>query len=250
MFILALCLGAQITSRLIEDADEFTHEEQEQIKALLNDDARERDQMLAMLTDVSRRLSQGHGAPVRRAAVRGVRARPDRGPVTTHTRRRGPRGTDRKADTMIDGGAMAQAVLYAIEYVALGVILLGFGFLALDAITPGKLGALIMHDRSVNAAIVTAAGFIGLSAVIFTAIWTNSEGGVLSALVWTAVFGLLGIVLQLVAFLLLDLVTPGQAARGGHRDPLPPGEPDRGVGADRGLRHRHRLHHVSRRAPG
>lgn len=35
MFVLALCLGAQITSRLIEDHDEFTHAEQEQIKALL-----------------------------------------------------------------------------------------------------------------------------------------------------------------------------------------------------------------------
>lgn len=35
MFALALCLGAQITSRLIEDHDEFTHEEQEEIKVLL-----------------------------------------------------------------------------------------------------------------------------------------------------------------------------------------------------------------------
>jgi len=35
MFVLALCLGAQITSRLIEDRDEFTHGEQEAIKQTL-----------------------------------------------------------------------------------------------------------------------------------------------------------------------------------------------------------------------
>ena len=35
MFVLALCLGAQITSRLIEDKDEFTNGEQENMKATL-----------------------------------------------------------------------------------------------------------------------------------------------------------------------------------------------------------------------
>ncbi len=35
MFILALCLGAQITAKLVVDRDAFTHEEQEQIKTLL-----------------------------------------------------------------------------------------------------------------------------------------------------------------------------------------------------------------------
>ncbi|MCU1538795.1 MAG: rane protein [Humibacillus sp.] len=54
-----------------------------------------------------------------------------------------------------------------------------------------------------------AAGFVGLGGVVFTSIWTNGDSGLGSALLWTAAFGLLGVVLQAVAFRLLDLVTPG-----------------------------------------
>lgn len=49
MLFLALCLGAQITSRLIEDQDEFTHGEQEQVKALLARMVEGQDRLLARL---------------------------------------------------------------------------------------------------------------------------------------------------------------------------------------------------------
>ncbi|MBB2985259.1 DUF350 domain-containing protein [Terracoccus luteus] len=101
---------------------------------------------------------------------------------------------------------------YAAAYAAVGIVMLGLGYLALDVLTPGHLGRHIWVERSVNAAVVLGAGFVGLGGIVFTAIWTNGESGFGSALVWTVVFGLLGVLLQAAAFRLLDLVTPGDMA--------------------------------------
>ena len=57
--------------------------------------------------------------------------------------------------------------------------------------------------------VVVSAGFLGLGAVIFTAIWRNAAAGFGSALGWTAAFGALGVLLQIVSFLVLDRLTPG-----------------------------------------
>ncbi|GAA2035974.1 hypothetical protein GCM10009740_28830 [Terrabacter terrae] len=57
-----------------------------------------------------------------------------------------------------------------------------------------------------------ASGFLGLGGIVFTAIWVNGSGAVGEALGSTVVFGLLGVVLQALAFRLLDLVTPGDMA--------------------------------------
>lgn len=99
---------------------------------------------------------------------------------------------------------------YAAAYAAAGVALLALGYLALDLVTPGHLGRHIYVERSVNAAIVLAAGFVGIGLVVLTAIWTNGEAGFGSAFGWTLAFGGLGVVLQAAAFRLLDLATPGR----------------------------------------
>jgi hypothetical protein len=101
---------------------------------------------------------------------------------------------------------------YALVYAVVGIAVLGLGYVALDLVTPGRLGTHIWTERSVNAAIVLAAGFLGLGLVVFAAIWTNGTGSLGVALGWSVVFGLLGVVLQAVAFRLLDLVTPGDMA--------------------------------------
>lgn len=101
---------------------------------------------------------------------------------------------------------------FAAAYAVVGVVVLSLGYVALDAVTPGHLGTHIYVDRSVNAAIVLAAGFVGLGLVVFTAIWTNAESGFGPALGWTITFGVLGVVLQALAFRLLDLATPGDMA--------------------------------------
>ncbi len=102
------------------------------------------------------------------------------------------------------------SVGYAIAYALLGVMLLVVGFAALDLLTPGHLARHIWTERSVNAGIVLSAGFLAQGAIVFTAIWTNGEAGFGVAFLLTAVFGLLGVLLQAVAFLLIDLATPGK----------------------------------------
>ena len=107
---------------------------------------------------------------------------------------------------------MLTSIAFAAIYTALGLAILATGYLALDLLTPGRLGVHIWEKKSVNAAIVLAAGFTGLGAIAFTAIWTNGAEGFGSALGWTAAFGLLGVLLQAAAFRLLDLLTPGNMA--------------------------------------
>ncbi|NHC47548.1 DUF350 domain-containing protein [Motilibacter aurantiacus] len=105
---------------------------------------------------------------------------------------------------------MLESLGYALAYTGVGLVMLYAGFLALDLLTPGKLSHRIWGEGSVNAAVVSAAGTLGLGGIVFTAIWTNAESGFGDALWWTIVFGLVGVALQSVAFVLLDLVTPGK----------------------------------------
>jgi uncharacterized membrane protein YjfL (UPF0719 family) len=99
---------------------------------------------------------------------------------------------------------------YAVAYSAVGIALLVLGFYVLDLLTPGHLGRHIYENRSVNAAITLAAGFLGQGAIVFASIWTNATSGFGRALFYTVVFGVLGVLLQAVAFLILDVITPGR----------------------------------------
>jgi len=99
---------------------------------------------------------------------------------------------------------------YAVAYTGVGILLLVVGAVALDLLTPGHLAKHIYEERSVNAGIALAAGFLGQGAIAFATIWTNATSGFGTALGYTVVFGLIGIALQVIAFLVLDLLTPGK----------------------------------------
>ena len=114
---------------------------------------------------------------------------------------------------------MLASIGYAVAYTGVGLALLALGFFALDLLTPGRLGRHIAEERSINAGIVLAAGFLAQGAVVFTAIWTNATSGFGDALLWTVVFGVLGVLLQAVAFLVLDVITPGKL--GAHLTEVP-----------------------------
>ena len=105
---------------------------------------------------------------------------------------------------------MLASIGYAVAYTGVGLALLALGFFALDLLTPGHLGRHIYEHRSVNAALTLAAGFLGQGAITFASIWTNATSGFGEALGYTVVFGVLGVLLQAVAFVVLDLVTPGR----------------------------------------
>ncbi|MCW2636283.1 MAG: hypothetical protein JWQ99_2650 [Blastococcus sp.] len=105
---------------------------------------------------------------------------------------------------------MLASIGYAVAYTGVGIALLVLGFYVLDLLTPGHLGRHIYENRSVNAALTLAAGFLGQGLIVFASIWTNATSGFGKALLYTVVFGLLGVVLQAVAFVVLDLITPGK----------------------------------------
>ncbi|MGW7100983.1 DUF350 domain-containing protein [Streptomyces sp. NPDC054838] len=92
---------------------------------------------------------------------------------------------------------------------ALGLVLLVLGIVLVDVLTPGKLPQQIWEERNRNAALLLSSALLGIGGIVFTSIWTTYEDfgkGLLS----TAAFGVLGLVLMAVAFLVLDLVTPGK----------------------------------------
>ncbi len=105
---------------------------------------------------------------------------------------------------------MLASIGYAVAYTGVGILLLVVGAVALDLLTPGHLARHIYQERSINAAIALAAGFLGQGAIAFTTIWTNATSGFGTALGYTVVFGLVGVALQVVAFVVLDLLTPGK----------------------------------------
>jgi uncharacterized membrane protein YjfL (UPF0719 family) len=103
-----------------------------------------------------------------------------------------------------------ESIGYAVAYTGVGIALLTLGFFVLDLLTPGHLGRQIIEQRSINAALVLAAGFLGQGAVVFASIWTNATSAFGEALLYTVVFGVLGVLLQALGFVVLDLITPGK----------------------------------------
>ncbi|MFE2878139.1 DUF350 domain-containing protein [Streptomyces roseus] len=94
-------------------------------------------------------------------------------------------------------------------YGALGLVLLILGIVLVDVLTPGKLPKQIWEERNRNASVMLSSALLGVGGIVFTSIWTTYDDfgkGLLS----TAAFGLLGLALMGLAFLVLDWVTPGR----------------------------------------
>ncbi|MGH8997795.1 MAG: DUF350 domain-containing protein [Acidimicrobiia bacterium] len=104
---------------------------------------------------------------------------------------------------------LAFDLLAGLAYGALGLVLLALGYFAIDLITPGRLSDLIYRDRCTNAAFVVSSGLIAIAIIVTTAIVTSRDDlneGLASA----GGFGLLGIALLVISFLVIDRLTPGE----------------------------------------
>ncbi|GAA4476101.1 DUF350 domain-containing protein [Rhodococcus olei] len=99
------------------------------------------------------------------------------------------------------GHGVSAIVLYAI----LGLALMVLGFFAIDWTTPGKLRELVREGRP-NAAIVTASGMVSMALIIVLAIYASS-GRLVEGLIYSAVFGLVGIAAQVFSVRFVELVT-------------------------------------------
>lgn len=99
---------------------------------------------------------------------------------------------------------MLDSILATFAYFGVAAVLLLAGFVVLDLLTPGKLYRAVFVDHHVNAAVIASAHQIALGAVLVTAIVHSFD------LLETAVYGLVGIVLQALALVILEALIPGR----------------------------------------
>ncbi|MFG1699052.1 DUF350 domain-containing protein [Nonomuraea sp. NPDC049309] len=105
--------------------------------------------------------------------------------------------------TLLENLARGSGTIAA--YAAVGVILMIIGFYVIDLATPGKLSQVIRSERNPNATLLATSAMIAIGLIVAASIWAS--GGLLSeGLARTAVFGLVGIVVQTLAMLLFDKV--------------------------------------------
>ncbi|OBB74284.1 DUF350 domain-containing protein [Mycobacterium sp. 852014-52144_SCH5372336] len=109
----------------------------------------------------------------------------------------------------ISGESLAQNVVAAILYFLVGVGVLAAGFAMADLLTPGNLRRLVFVERRPNAVAVASGMYAALAIVVISAIVASSnELG--QGLVDAAVYGLVGVVLQGLALIVLEVVVPGR----------------------------------------
>jgi len=111
--------------------------------------------------------------------------------------------------TSSDWTDIGEGLIASLAYVGVAVVLLALGFFVLDLLSPGRLSVVIMKDRNANAARVASAGMLGLAIVVGTSVLTTHDDFT-TGLVSTAVFGLVGVLLQALVFVILDRLTPGK----------------------------------------
>lgn len=103
----------------------------------------------------------------------------------------------------------ALGVLASLAYGVVGLLLLAVGYGLVDLLTPGNLARRIWQERNVNVAIVLVSGLIGTTLIVVTAV-AGRDDDLAAGLLLTGMYGLLGLALMGVSFLVLDAVTPGR----------------------------------------
>jgi uncharacterized membrane protein YjfL (UPF0719 family) len=102
-----------------------------------------------------------------------------------------------------------QEVGIAATYGVVGLVLMAVGFALVDVLTPGNLREQVWVERNRNAAILLASNLLGVGIIVATAI-AASENDWAIGLVSTAAYGILGLVLMGLSFVVIDAVTPGK----------------------------------------
>ena len=96
----------------------------------------------------------------------------------------------------------------AATYGLVGLVLMAVGFVLVDLLTPGNLREQIWVDRHRNAAVLLATNLLGVGIIVATAI-AASENDWAEGIVSTLAYGLLGLILMGLSFVVIDAVTPG-----------------------------------------
>jgi uncharacterized membrane protein YjfL (UPF0719 family) len=97
----------------------------------------------------------------------------------------------------------------AATYGLVGLVLMALGFVLVDVLTPGNLREQVWTQRNRNAAILLASNLLGVGIIVATAI-AASQGDWAEGLLSTAAYGILGLVLMGISFVVIDAFTPGK----------------------------------------
>ncbi|WP_216911190.1 DUF350 domain-containing protein [Nocardia sp. NBC_01377] len=100
--------------------------------------------------------------------------------------------------------SLGEGVGAILLYAVIGLALMLIGFYAIDLTTPGKLRKLVAAGKP-NAIIVTAAGIISMAIIVVLAIF-SSEGKLSEGLISSLVYGLVGIIAQVISVRVLERV--------------------------------------------
>lgn len=104
--------------------------------------------------------------------------------------------------------AIIQNVVSSVLYFMVGVVVLAAGFVMVDVLTPGNLRRQVFVERRPNAVTITAAMDVSLAAIIITAIHSSSDR-LGQGLIDTLIYGLIGVGLQGLALVAVELLAPG-----------------------------------------
>jgi hypothetical protein len=91
-----------------------------------------------------------------------------------------------------------------ILYAVVGLLLMLVGFYAIDLTTPGPLRKMVDAGKP-NAIVVSAAGMVSMALIVVLAIYSSS-GKLAEGLVGSAIFGLVGIMAQVVMMRIATMV--------------------------------------------
>lgn len=109
----------------------------------------------------------------------------------------------------ISGESLAQNVVAAALYFVVGALVLAAGFGLMDLLTPGNLRHLVFVEYRPNAVAVASGMYAAVAIVVVSAIVASSnELG--QGLVDAAVYGIVGVLLQGVALVVLEVAVPGR----------------------------------------
>lgn len=105
----------------------------------------------------------------------------------------------------LDGAVIGTGIGAILLYAVLGVLLMLLGFFAVDLTTPGPLNRQVRAGLP-NAVLVTAGGMVGIAFIVVVSIYSSS-GALLDGLLATLIFGVVGVIAQVLAARLLEWIT-------------------------------------------
>jgi hypothetical protein len=94
-------------------------------------------------------------------------------------------------------------------YAGIGLVLMGIGAVLVDVATPGSLRHLIWAERNANAAVLLASNLVAVGVIVVTAI-AASDGHFAQGIASTTGYGVIGLLAMTVAFVVVDMMTPGK----------------------------------------